>query len=133
MPFTILVFGLETTFRALHYKHYTVQKWWNIVFCVIVVLIMTLVIWIPSNVSPARHGCLTSLVWWTKHLAKVGLVIASGLISTYVVCAVVVTAQLLRALKISREQRIAATRIIYYLISSTMITVSIASTLLGCD
>ncbi|KAL8748435.1 MAG: hypothetical protein Q9184_007305 [Pyrenodesmia sp. 2 TL-2023] len=122
VPFTILVFGLETTFRALHYKHFQVQKRWNIVFCLIVICIMTLVTWIPSNVSPARHGCLTSLVWWTEHLAKVGLAVASGLIITYVVCAVIVTAQLLRGLKMSREQRIAATMIVYYLISSSMIT-----------
>lgn len=94
-------------------------------FCVIVIFIMTLVTWIPSNVSPARHGCLTSLVWWTEHLAKVGLAISSGLIFTYVACAAIVTAQLLRALKISGEQRVAATKIVFYLISSSMITVSI--------
>ncbi|KAL8903703.1 MAG: hypothetical protein Q9207_003747 [Kuettlingeria erythrocarpa] len=123
VPFTMLVFGLEATFRALHYKHFRVQKRWNIISCVVVILILILVTWIPSNVLPARHECLTSLVWWTKPFAKFGLVIASGLMLIYIVCATVITARLLRTLHISRDQRIAATRIVYYLIFSTLITV----------
>ncbi len=119
----MLVFGLEATFRALHYKHYRVQKRWNIISCVVVILILVLVTWIPSNVLPARRECLASLVWWTHPFAKFGLVIASGLILIYIICAIMITVRLLRTLQISRDQRIAATRIIYYLIFSTLITV----------
>ncbi|KAI4194967.1 MAG: hypothetical protein LQ346_003579 [Caloplaca aetnensis] len=119
----MLVFGLEATIRALHHKHFQVQKRWNVISCVVVILIFILVTWIPSNVSPARHECLASLVWWTESFAKFGLVIASGLMLAYIVCATMITARLLRTLKISRDQRIAATKTVYYLILSTSVTV----------
>lgn len=85
---------------------------------------MTVVTWIPSNTTPPRRECLASLVWLTKHFAKVGLVIASGLLFTYIVCAIVTTARLVRTIKMSRDQRIAATRTVYYLVISTLIMVS---------
>ncbi|KAL9596539.1 MAG: hypothetical protein Q9219_005717 [cf. Caloplaca sp. 3 TL-2023] len=121
VPYTMLVFGLETTFRALHKKRFQVQKIRDIWLCVVAILILTLVTWLPTRLFPARRTCLASLVWWTTNFAKIGLVLASGLFFTFLVCAMVITVQLIRTIKMSRDQRIAATRIVYYLIVSALI------------
>lgn len=120
----MLIFGFETTFRSLHKKRFQYQKRWNILLCVISILILTCVTWVPSKAFPRPGACLASLIWWTTPFARIGLVIASGLLLTYIVCAVVITAQLIRTIKMSRDQRIAATRVVYYLIVSAIITVN---------
>ncbi|KAL8645388.1 MAG: hypothetical protein Q9210_006730 [Variospora velana] len=86
--------------------------------------------WIPSYVSLARRKCLASLIWWTKHFAKVGLVISSGLLLIFLVCAGVITVQLIRTINMSRDQRIAATRTVYYLAISALIMASTIQPLL---
>lgn len=120
----MLVVGLETTFRSLHRKRFQPQTRWNIRLCILAIILMTTMTWIPSYVLPARPRCLASLVWWTKHLAKVGLVLSSGLLLTFLVCAGVITVQLIRTINMSRDQRIAATRTVYYLAISALIMVS---------
>ncbi|KAI4137377.1 MAG: hypothetical protein LQ341_005171 [Variospora aurantia] len=127
----MLVFGLETTFRSLHRKRFQPQTRWNIRLCILAIMLMTTMTWIPSYVSPARPRCLASLVWWTKHLAKVGLVLSSGLLLTFLVCAGVITVQLIRTINMSRDQRIAATRTVYYLAISALIMI-IVSTIQPC-
>ena len=124
VPYTMLVFGLETTFRSLHGKRFQGQKWWHLTTALTAIFVITLATWVPSNVF-SRHGeCLASLVWWTSHFAKLGLVIGTGLMFTFIVCACVITGQLLRIVDMHKNERIAATRIVYYLIVSTIILVS---------
>ncbi|KAL9609744.1 MAG: hypothetical protein Q9167_005514 [Letrouitia subvulpina] len=110
VPYTMLVFGLETTFRALHRNRFQHQRKWHVLVCVGLTLLITIVTWIPSNVSPRRGECLASIIWWTAHYSKVGLVIGSGLMFTFVVCAGIITAQLLKTTKMDRNERIAASR-----------------------
>ncbi|KAL8704951.1 MAG: hypothetical protein Q9201_001897 [Fulgogasparrea decipioides] len=120
VPYTMLVFGLETTIRSLHNKHFQHQRRRNVLLCVIAVIIMILVTWIPSLVSPSQGECPSSLSWWTARFAKLGLVIGSGILLTYVICLVVITTRLLRTTTLDRSQRIGATRIVYYLTVSAI-------------
>lgn len=117
----MLVFGLETTFRSLHKDRFRHPKRWNILLCVTAILVLTIMTWVPSKVSPTRRACLASLVWWATDCAKLGLGIASGLLLTFLVCAAVIIAQLVRTITMNRDQRIAATRTAYYLIISASI------------
>lgn len=121
VPYTMLVFGLETTFRSLHKDRFQHQKRWNIMFCVTAAIILTLVTWVPAKVFSRRRACLASLVWWTADWTKVGLVLASGLLLTFLVCAAVIIAQLARTITMNRDQRISATRTAYYLVISASI------------
>ncbi|KAL8933326.1 MAG: hypothetical protein Q9211_005841 [Gyalolechia sp. 1 TL-2023] len=121
VPYTILVFGLETTFRSLHKDRFQHQKIWSILLCLIAVLTMTLVMWVPSRVSQRWRPCFASLVWWPRHYAKIGLIIASGLLLTFLVCASLIMTQLMRTIKTDRDQRTAATRVAYYLVISALV------------
>lgn len=123
VPFTMLVFGLETTLRALHRKRFQHQRKWHVLACVSLTIFITVVTWIPSNVSPKRGECLASIIWWTAHYSKVGLVIGSGLMFTFLVCASIITAQLLKTTTMDRNERIAASRVVYYFVASTIMLV----------
>ncbi|KAL8688180.1 MAG: hypothetical protein Q9218_005844 [Villophora microphyllina] len=121
VPYTMLVFGLETTFRSLHRKRFQHQRWRNVGFCVIAMIVMVLATWVPSFVDPSMGRCHSSIIGWTTHFVKVGLVIGSCVLFTYIVCATVITAQLLRTSNLDSSQRISATRVVYYLIVSSLI------------
>ncbi|KAL8778205.1 MAG: hypothetical protein Q9213_007513 [Squamulea squamosa] len=96
VPYTILAFGVETTVRSLQGKRFP---------------------------CPTSLGvCPTTLVWWTINYTDIGLAAGSGLLFCDVVCAIIITLQLMRTVDIDRNQRIAASRAVYYLIVSASLT-----------
>ena len=119
----MLVFGIETTFRSLQRARFHPRGKWNIPLCVVAVPFLTLLTWTPSNFEKSKGQCLASLIWWTASYAKLGIVIAASLIVTYSVCALVIAIQLLKRIKTDRDERIAATRVVYYLIPSVILLV----------
>ncbi|KAL8695667.1 MAG: hypothetical protein Q9224_003249 [Gallowayella concinna] len=106
VPYTILVFGLETTFRLLVNKHDQYHKRRSILYCIAAVLVAVLLTWIPSYIAPSS------------------LAISSGLLLTFVASAIMITGQLMRNVELDHNQRISASRVVYYLIMSTSLLVS---------
>ncbi len=119
----MLVFGLETTFRSVQRARFQPRGKWNTPLCLAAVPFLTLLTWTPSNFAPSKGLCVASLIWWTAAYAKLGVVIATSLILTYSLCALVITLQLLRRIKTDRDERIAATRVVYYLVPSVILMV----------
>lgn len=123
-----LIFGLETTFRSLQRNKFASQGRWHIMICIGAALMLTLFTWLPSNVSPSRERCLSSLIWWTEGYAKLGVGIALTLVVAYIVCTTVIAIQLMKTDKVDRDQRIQASTVVYYLIVTTIILVCIKQT-----
>ena len=123
VPYTMLVFGVETTFRSLQRERFHPRGKWNIPLCIGAIPFLTFLTWTPSNFDKSRGPCLASLIWWTASFAKLGIVIGASLIVTYSLCALIITLQLLRRIKTDRDERIAATRVVYYLIPSVILMV----------
>lgn len=122
-PYITLMFGLETTLRLLQKTKLGVQGRWHITICVGSALVLTLLTWIPSKLSPSDGLCLSSVIWWTAHYAKAGFAIALALIVAYALCAVVIIFQLVRTVKMDRDQRIQASTVVYYMIVTAVILV----------
>ena len=55
--------------------------------------------------------------------------LATGLIALYIVLAILIAVQLVKTMQVDRDERIAATRVVYYLVVSTWIMVRIAGRL----
>ncbi|KAL8884464.1 MAG: hypothetical protein Q9215_007497 [Flavoplaca cf. flavocitrina] len=69
----------------------------------------------------AKCDSVAQVVW-----PEIGLILGSGLLFTNVVCAVVITTQLMRTTNIDHNQRIAASRVVYYLIvSASLMTLTV--------
>lgn len=120
----MLVVGLETTFRSLTTPTFSSQVRWHISVRVASVLALVIITWVPALVFPARGQCLVSLIWWTAPFAKVGVGLIFVLIFTFFTGASIITFQLLKATKVDRDRRIEASRIVLYLLFSSLVLVS---------
>ena len=112
----MLVFGLETTFRSLRRVRFPTRNRWHIPTAIMLVAAMIFFAWAATNVFPTRGKCLTGLVWWTARYAKLAVVLSSGLLTLYPASAVIITLQLVKTVKVEKAERIAATRVVYYLV-----------------
>ena len=122
-PYTTFVFALDISFRSLHRIKFSSHGRWHMPICVAGVLLLTLATWLPSNLSPSNGPCFSSVIWWTAHYAQAGVAITVTLIATYIICAVVITVNLLRQSKLGRDERLQASVVVYYLIVNTLILV----------
>ena len=119
----MLVFGLETTFRSLRRVRFPSRNRWHIPTALAVIAVMIFFAWTATNIFPTRGKCLTGLIWWTARYAKLATVLSSGLLVLYPASAVVITIQLVKTVKVDKAERIAATRVVYYLIVNTWLIV----------
>ena len=87
---------------------------------------MIIAAWAATNVFPTRGKCLTGLIWWTARYAKLAVVLSSGLLALYPASAIIITVQLVKTVKVDKAERIAATRVVYYLIVNTWLIVSLS-------
>lgn len=123
-PHTMLVFGLETTSRSLQSAGFSNQGRWRVLIRVLSVLFLTTITGIISFALPTRGPCPASFIWWTAQYAKPGVAICLVLIWAYITCASIITFQLMTTAKLHSDQRIQASRIVYYLVVSAMLLVS---------
>ena len=121
----MLVFGLETTFQSLRRSRFPSRNRWQTPSALVIIAMMVFAAWAATNVFPTKGKCLTGLVWWTARYAKLAVVLASGLLALYPVSAVIITIQLVRTIKVDKAERIAATRVVYYLVVNTWLIVSL--------
>ena len=119
-----MVFGMETTFRALRRNKFPSRNRWHIPTALAVIVALTIFLWAASNVFPTRGACVTGLIWWTARYFKLAIVVSSGLLFLFITAAIIITVQLLKTVKMDRAERIAATRVVYYLVANTWIIVS---------
>ena len=120
----MLVFGLETTFRSLKSPMFSSQVRWHVSIRVASVLALFIITWAPALLFPVRGQCLVSLIWWTAPFAKAGVGLILVLIFTFVTSASIITIQLLKTTKVDRDRRIEASKIVLYLLFSSLVLVS---------
>ena len=124
LPFaTMLVFGLEATFRSLRRVRFPSRNRWHIPTAIVVIALMIFSTWAATNVFPTRGKCLTGLIWWTARYAKLAAVLAVGLLVVYPASALIITVQLVKTVEVEKAERIAATRVVYYLVVNTWLIV----------
>jgi hypothetical protein len=126
VAYILLVFGLEVAWRGFQRKRFAPRGQWNTPICWIIVALLLVLTWIPSHLRPFnRPHCLASLIWWAAPWSDFGVVITSALIGLYIVTASAIARQLFRTAKVDREERISASRTVYYLVVGTIMMVRI--------
>lgn len=120
----MLIVGLEATFKSLTSPMFSSQIRWHGSIRVACVLALVIITWIPALVFPVRGQCLESLIWWTAPFAKAGVGMIFVLIFTFVTSASIITFQLLKTTKVDRDRRLEASRIVLYLLFSSLVLVS---------
>ncbi|OCK84611.1 hypothetical protein K432DRAFT_288619 [Lepidopterella palustris CBS 459.81] len=116
-----LVFGAETAIRSLKTKRFAPRGKWTTTICLAVVAFMLLLTWIPTVVWLSPHHCVGSLVWFPLRYELIALVLLVLMIFFFLALAAVISIQLMRTIKVDPNERIAASRVCYYLLVATII------------
>lgn len=86
---------------------------------------MLIATWVPSQVyKNPKDDCTTNLVSWAMPWADVALFLNSVLLLFYLLAGFLIAYQLSRTAKIERNERIAASRTVYYLAIGVLLMVS---------
>jgi hypothetical protein len=77
---------------------------------------MLLATWVPSQVyKNPKNDCTASLLSWAMPWAGIALFLNSVLIFIYLVTGFLIAYQLSRSVQVDRDERVAASRTVYYL------------------
>lgn len=87
------------------------------------VAFLTLLTWLPTVIWPMFPRCVGGLVWFTMRYDFLSLVILCVLVSSFLVLAAIISIQLMRTVEVDPNERIAASRLCYYLIVAAFIYV----------
>ena len=85
---------------------------------------LTFITWIPTAVEKHSELCRGSLVWWTSGHGTAVMVMLTLLMVSCLTMAVTIALQLLKSIKTEPNYRIAASRVVYYLIFIVVLIVS---------
>jgi hypothetical protein len=77
---------------------------------------MTIVTWIPTNLHQESSRCFASLVWFVERYGELGLILLATSAGIAGICAVVIFWRLSTIAAIDQRQRIAASRMVYYMV-----------------
>lgn len=83
--------------------------------------------WIPTIAWPMFNRCFGSLIWFPMRYDLLTLVLLVVLISLLLLLAAIISVQLMRSAEVDPNERIAASRMCYYLLLTAAIYVCITS------
>lgn len=109
--------------RALKRERFAPKGKWTTTILVGFICFLTLMMWMPTIIWPMFNTCFASLIWFPMRYELLMTVVLIIFISTFLLLAAIISIQLMRTTKIDPNQRIAASRMCYYLIMSTFLYV----------
>ncbi|RDL35408.1 uncharacterized protein BP5553_07339 [Venustampulla echinocandica] len=116
VPYIQLVFGLECAFRALRKMPFQARGKHAVKMYLVIVVIMLVGTWIPSNLHQQRDTCFATLVWFITSYGDLGLILFSISSGLMLISALIIFFRLSSVNLIDEHQRIAASRMVYYLL-----------------
>ncbi|KAL2067647.1 hypothetical protein VTL71DRAFT_15743 [Oculimacula yallundae] len=116
VPYIQLVFGMECALRSFRSTPFQARGKWDVSICCAVVLVMLILTWVPSNVNPAPNACFASLIWFIAKFGKLGFVMLTTVGGLMIAAALTIFVRLSTVNLIDQHQRIAASRMVYYLV-----------------
>jgi hypothetical protein len=129
VPYIQLVFGVECALRSLRRLPFQPRGKYDVTICCGAIVLMLIVTWIPSHIFPEPNACFASLVWFITRYGKLGFVLLSTAGGLMILSAITIFVRLSTVNQIDEHQRIAASRMVYYL---ALGIVSLVSYLLFC-
>lgn len=116
VPFLQTVFGLECAFRSLRRLPFQARGKYDVAICSGTVVLMLIGTWVPTHLSPEPDRCFASLIWYISAFGAEGMVILSSCAGLMIISALTIFIRLSTVNLIDQHQRIAASRMVYYLV-----------------
>ncbi|KAE9374059.1 hypothetical protein N431DRAFT_335785 [Stipitochalara longipes BDJ] len=115
VPYLQLVFGLECALRSFRSLPFQARGKYDVTICLVVVVLMLVGTWLPSFFVHS-DVCFASLVWYVMRYGVLGLKLLIITGSLMILSAVIIFVRLSTVSLIDEHQRIAASRMVYYLV-----------------
>lgn len=115
MPYIQLVFSIEITLRALKSTPFPPRSKWTVAICLTIVKIALLATGLLTFFIRPPNFCFASLFWFVAKWAEGGFALLIGIVVILAACAVVIYIKLTRYSTIEDDERIGASRMIYYI------------------
>ena len=124
VPYIQFVFGIECTLRSIRRIPFQARGKYEVTMCCVTIVLMLIASWILSHVFREDNLCFASLVWFLSGYGKLELAILSIIGGFLMISAVTIFTRLSTVTMIDPQQRLAASRTVYYLILGTVSLVS---------
>lgn len=118
------IFGIEMAWRSLKTERFAPRGKWNTTVCVAIVAFLVLLTWMPTIIWPSNKRCFGSLIWFSMRYDLLTLILLCVLVSLFLILTAIISIQLMRTSDLDHNERIAASRLCYYLLVATLIYVS---------
>lgn len=109
------MFGVECALRSLRRLPFQARGKYDVTICCGTIVLMLIVTWIPSHLFPEPDTCFASLVWFITRYGKLGFILLSTAGGLMILSAATIFIRLSTVNSIDEHQRIAASRMVYYL------------------
>ncbi|KAF2428056.1 hypothetical protein EJ08DRAFT_327698 [Tothia fuscella] len=121
-----LVFGMEMTIRALKQNRpFAPKRRFTTAICCAAALFLTLATWVATRLRKPTSRCFGDLIFRSIKSASLGITLCAILIPSFLVMAGIIGYQLYRNVRIDQNERIAGTRMVYYLVLSAILYIMI--------
>lgn len=114
LPFIQAVFGVECALRSIRKKAFCARGKYSVAICCGAVVLMLLGTWLYSHLVPEPHTCFASLVWYISRYGVQSLILLSLSAGSMLFSAIIIFVRLSMVTVIDRQERIAASRIVYH-------------------
>ncbi|KAI0431830.1 hypothetical protein F5Y09DRAFT_176083 [Xylaria sp. FL1042] len=115
VPYTQLVFTVETTLRALKSDPFPPRSKWTVPICLTIIKIALLATGLVTFFIRAPNFCFASLFWFVAKWAEGGFALLIGIVVILAACAVIIYIKLTRYSMMDDDERVSASRMIYYI------------------
>jgi hypothetical protein len=133
VPYLLAVFGLETMFRSIKNPRFPARSKFNVGVCISIVFVMLALTFIPAKINPPKEKCIASVIYQLKSFGTIGLILLTVVMIAITFSAGLTFMHLSKSVKIDRDERIAGTRIVYYLLVNALTLVCLQLVLSSCS
>jgi hypothetical protein len=120
-----LVFGFEMAIRSLQKVPFQPRSKWANIACILGFIALLIGTWIPTRIMPEeKMKCYGDIIWQPFRNVKTGAGISAGLVFAFLTMATIIGLQLYNTRNVDPKERIAGSRMVYYLIASAILQVS---------
>jgi hypothetical protein len=120
-----MVFGLDMTIRALKPPVLAAaqRRMRTTAICVVLALVLSLATWISTRIQPSPNRCFGDIIFRSLRNAMLGIVFCAIMIPSFLIMALIIGIRLWKTILMDHNERIAGTRMVYYLVELSILYV----------
>ena len=124
MPFIQFVFGLETSIRAFLKVPFSPRPVWLVPTLIGIVTVSLLIMFGLTHLAMPPNFCFASLMWYVERWGVQCFGLLVGICATLIIGAIATFLRLTHSSRIEPTERLAASRMVYFMFSALLCNVS---------